>query len=162
MKIKKIIVCAALTFLATATRAESDSGRYLHVRDGGGWTVLNIDNVNRLLFNGGNMTAVDKAGEVIGSFPQSALSSMYVDEYPDLSDISDLFSNPSPEATFTLNEEGLPTLLSDGDFKVFDFNGVLLVDIPVAEAGQTVDLSAVTEKTLILKSGDYALKIVRR
>lgn len=162
MKLKLFLTGLFIIISVMVMKAEEEASHYLHIQDEAGWSVLNLDSVDRLLFSDGNMSALDKNRNVLGTYPQSHLKTLYVDENADLSQIKDLFADEKVDASFILGDNGLVTLLADGEFSVYDINGSLLVYIEGARAQQTIDLSAISEDILILKSGNYAIKAVRK
>jgi len=156
MTFRPIIVAASL---ALALPAFAD-GNYLHIRTADGWEVLDIDKVDRLDFKGGKMTATDASGNVVASYPQESLESMFID---DTAGVTDAVAGGDTEPSFTFDAaSGLVNILADGDFTVYDADGRALVSIPGVCAGQVVDLSAIHPGVVILVSGNYSLKVAVR
>lgn len=53
---------------------------YLHIRTSEGWKVLNINEINRLIFTDGTMVAKDKDENVLLNIPREALQTLLVND----------------------------------------------------------------------------------
>ena len=155
MKLKFIF----LSFLSVVTLIPAfASDNYLHIQTSTGWQVLNIDNVDKLTFKGGNMTATDSQDKTVLSVPQQDLVSLNVNES---AGVEAIVANSAAEATFLYDSTSRKAILSqDGNFEIYNAAGALLVSIPAVHRGQEIDLSAITPGIVILKSGNYTLKTV--
>lgn len=137
-------------------------GNYLHVRTEAGWKVLDIDKVERLTFKGGTMTATDKDNNVIETIPQESLQKMSFSESSDIdmsgiSGIKDVETN----ATFLFDSASRTVeLLSDSKLEVYSVSGKLLVSIPEAVKGESIDLADLSAGVVIIKAGNYSLKTI--
>lgn len=153
MKFRNQILAAALCgAVSFGVMAESN---YLHIETADGWKVLNVDNVDRLTFAGGNMTATDAANAVVLTVAQSDLKTLVVTQSAGVeTPVAD-----EVKATFVFNAAtATATMLADGAFEVYNVAGALLVNIPGALKGQTVSLEGMEPGVVILKSGNYVLK----
>jgi hypothetical protein len=149
---------ALLTLALLASAVAANAENYLHVHTDSGWEVINLDLVDRLTFTNGNMVATDAAQNVIATIPQSSLQNMYVNES---AGISKPTVDSSATATFTFNATSkMATLLADGAFDVYNEAGKRILAIPHAQRGETVNLSALSAGTIIIKSGNYSLKTI--
>lgn len=142
-------LCSVASFGAIAET------NYLHIETADGWKVLNLDNVDRLTFTGGNMTATDASNAVVMIVPQTSLKTINVNESAGVSAPVVV----EAKATFVYNAgSATVTMLADGAFEVYNVAGSLLVNIPGALKGQTIALDGMEPGVVILKSGNYVLK----
>lgn len=153
--IKKLLSFGVFALL-TAGVASADEGQYLHIRTSGGWQVLNLEQVDRLTFTGGQMVAADANNNTLGSFEQSSLNEMYFDETAGVE--STLAKAEGAAFSFA---NGVVTMKEDGRIEIFALDGVLLTAIN-AKKGETIDLKAISSKYVILKSGKVAQKVSLR
>ena len=148
---KKTVVAAIFASLALSLSAAN----YLHIRTDAGWTVLDLDNVDRITFTGGNMTVTDEKGGVLGTFKQEELQSLHSDE---IAGIAETVAD-SVETTFTFDAASRSvTVTADGDFTVYDAAGNTLVAIPGVKKGETIDLGALQPGVVIMTNGTHSLK----
>lgn len=163
MKIRSFLTCTCVAFAAMTMHAEGDTSHYLHIQTDGGWTVLNLDTVDRLSFEGADMVATDSQRNVLGTFSRSKLASMYVDDDPEMTGIQAVTDAGEAAPAFAFDPAARTvTMLSDGDFAAYSLDGSRLVYIDTVKASETIDLSAMTENVVILKSGNYTLKTVSK
>lgn len=86
---------------------------------------------------------------------------MYIDNKEEFTGVETV--GAEAKATFRFDaSSATATMLADGDFAVYAIDGAMLVNIPAVKAGETIDLSAVTEKVIIIKSGNFTIKTVRK
>lgn len=156
MSFKPILVAACLAFALPALA----DGNYLHIRTANGWEVLDIDKIDRLEFKGGKMTATDASDNVVASYPQETLESMFIDDSAGINNVA--VSDDTAQALKFDAASGLVTILTDGDFTVYDADGRTLVSIPGVSAGETVNLSAIRPGVVILVLGNHSLKVAIR
>lgn len=136
--------------------AKAEEGQYLHIRTATGWSVLNLDEVDKLSFPAGSMVASTASGQTIGTFDRSSLTEMYVDETSGITSVAVEASVP----TFRF-ESGVVTMVADGTFEAYTPDGVQIARI-AAKKGETIDLSGVRASVILLKSGSYTLKTTLR
>ncbi len=155
MELKRLILGA---LVAASCFPAISAGDYLQVRTSDGWVVLDLDQVDRLSFAGNVMTASDKNNNVVKTIPQTSLIEM---SYSESAAGIEAVVAPKAEATFTFDAaSGVVTVSKDGSIEVYTTDGKALVVISEVKAGETVNLSAITEGVVIIKSGDYAVKTV--
>ena len=144
----------ALCFGAFALGASA--ANYLHIKTSTGWEVLDLDKVDRLTFNNGKMTAQDEKGATVGTYNQSSLEQIYVN---DLAGVESVVADEKSKATFKFDAEGRSAvMIADGSFEVYALDGSLLVSIP-AKAGEHIALEAMSGTGIVIvKSGKYAIK----
>lgn len=136
--------------------ARADEGQYLHIRTATGWSVLDLNQVDKLSFPAGQMVASTASGQTIASFDRSSLSEMYVNETSGVQTVVAEDAQPS----FRI-EGGVVTMLADGTFEAYTTDGAQIVSIAAAK-GETIDLNAVRANVVLLKSGTYTLKTALR
>lgn len=73
---RKLLLLSSIVAMAIPCFA----GNYLHFKTSDGWQVLDIDEVERLAFQGGQMIATDANGSTVAAIDQQSLERMYVDE----------------------------------------------------------------------------------
>ena len=156
MKFSRLIF--AMAFAASVfTASAEDEGNYLHIRTATGWDVLSLNQVDRLTFTNGVMTATDKNNATVATFPQASLETMYVDE---TAGVGSPVVDEQTSATFTFAASTrTATMLADGEFTVYNAAGVRLVAIQALK-GETITLTGLEAGVAILKCGDYSLKTV--
>lgn len=131
---------------------------YLHIRTADGWTVINLDNADRMTFNGGSMKVSDASGNIVGTFPQSALQEISVNDEPGASSVTSLKAGQAP-FRFSAGTRSAE-MLADGMFEIFSMDGKRLVAIP-ARTGDRIALDAMSGAgVVIVKSGSYTIKAV--
>ena len=131
---------------------------YLHIQTADGWKVLNINQVDRITFTGGTMVATDAEKQTLLSVPTSEVKSMTVND--ELT--TGIAQLPTEEATAAFvfdSESAVATMQANGNFAIYDLSGVKKMEIPAVQKGQIIDLSGITPGFVILKSGDYTLKV---
>lgn len=146
--------------LGAALSASAD-GEWLHVKTEKGWEVFSLENVDRLTFNDNAMTVSDKDGKVTATFARTSLSTMYVDneEAPKESSGVDGIASDNASAPFSFDTSSKTVaILADGAFCIFATDGSTLLSIPQAKAGETVNLSRINGKIVILQSNGFTLK----
>lgn len=154
MTIKNLAIATIFTLAATSAMAESN---WLHVRTSSGWQVFSLDQVDRLTFTGGQMTASDASGAVVASIPQNSIESMTVNESAGIQSVT----VENQTATFKVNANGsVITAISDGKFEIYNTAGLLVETIPSVKAGETIDLSKLPAGIIIVKLGTYSQKVV--
>lgn len=156
MKLKHLLF--ALTFAGTALPLMAqEEGNYLHLQTATGWEVIDLDQVDRLTFSNGTMTASDKDQTTVASFRQDQLISMNYSETSGIESVTD----DNMESTFYFDSDAKAVIMkADGIFEVFSEAGVKLVEIPSAKNGETINLSAIRKGIVILKSGSHSLKAI--
>lgn len=153
---RKTLLSFGLLMILGAMTTSADGGQYLHIRTASGWSVLDLDQVDRLTFNAGTMVASDADNKTVETFDRGALSDMYFDESAGVQAVT----ADNTEATFSYNN-GVATMLTDGPLEVYAVDGSMLVCLN-ARRGETVDLSAIRNNVIVLKSGSYTLKATLR
>ena len=155
------LVLAVMSMIALIlTPAAKSADNYLHVKTSQGWEVLDLNKVDRLYFQNNMMNATDANQNVVGSFTQSDLEAMYVDQS---SGIHSLPSATTEKVTFTYDATtSIVTLKEAGSIEIFSLNGEQLVKIPRVEAGETVSLKGLANGAIIIKSGKYSAKAIKR
>jgi len=153
---KKLILastCAFAIFTAVA------GNNYLHVRVASGWEVLDLDKVDRLSFSGNNMVASDAKGNTVSTFLRSELRTMNVDDNP--SGVNSMIADSKESATFSFDfASRTVTMFTNGDFQIFDLSGAVLVSIPDVRQGEAISLSGLQPGAIIIKSGNYSIKVI--
>lgn len=154
MNFRKMLMFAAC--VAAVATASAD-GNYLHLKTASGWEVLDLEQVDRLTFANGVMTASDANKNTIKTFDQASLEQMYFDDTAGVMTVSAEESEPS----FQVSDNGrLVKMIQAGEFEVYSVAGESLVGIPGVKVGETINLSALPAGVAILKSGNYAKKVV--
>lgn len=155
MKFKLLLFKFLLVAGVMTATAQSDT--YLHIRTADGWEVLNLDTVDRLTFKDGTMTATDAKQNTVATFKQDTLAEMYFSEDAAVEEIT----TPDSKATFRFDTaNGTVTILSDGAFGIYNAAGLRLAEIPDAKAGEKVSLKGFPAGVIVLKSGNYSLKVM--
>lgn len=153
---KKLILASACAFAIFSAVAGNN---YLHVRTSSGWEVLDLDKVDKLSFAGENMVASDADGNTVSSYIRSELQTMHVNDDP--AGVNSVISDNKTSATFSFNAtSGTATMIADGNFEIFDLSGATLVSIPEVKQGETVALTGIKPGAVILKSGNYSIKVI--
>lgn len=130
---------------------------WLHIRTNSGWQVLSLDQVDRLTFKSGQMTATDASGAVVATIPQSSIQTISVKETTGIATVAE----DNVAATFKLSGNGsIVTATADGDFEIYNAAGVLMESIAGVKTGETIDLSKLPSGVLIVKLGAYSQKVV--
>ena len=142
--------------LACVSYALAEGNQYLHIHTADGWKVLDLEKVDRLSFSGNQMIAADENNVTVETFDRSGLAEMYVDETSGVNEIA----SDAADATFSY-KQGVATMLADGLFEVYGLDGSLMVAIK-AKKGENIDLTAMTQEIVILKSGKFTAKVVLR
>ncbi len=135
---------------------------YLHIRTSDGWKVLDISQVDRLTFSNGTMVATDKENKTLLTVPTTDLKAMVVDNdvNPTPTGIEEVTAK-EVKASFTYDASTKSvTMLEDAPFEVYAITGLTLCVIPNAKAGEVIDLKDIHPGVIILKSGQYSLKVV--
>lgn len=159
MKIRQLIVFAAILLTGLAAAAQSASPNYLHIYTNGSWVVLDLDKVDRLEFNANNMVAKDKNNAEVGTYPRTTLQTIYVDESKTTA-ITDIADETAAAAAFTYDPATrTATMNADGNFTIYSVSGTMLLNIPQVKKGETVDMQSITPGVVILRSGRYSLKV---
>lgn len=161
-----VLFCGiGIALAALGIRAEGDESHYLHIRTNDGWTAIDLNRIDRLTFKDGNMIATDNEQKTIGNFPQSTLTSMFIDEKEelDLSGVENIGVSEEGDKTFHYDTAtSMARMVVSGEFIVYNLKGETLLRIPEAKAQEVIDLSAITDHVLIIKSGSYSLKTFRK
>lgn len=153
---KKLILTSVCTFAIFTAVAGSN---YLHVRTSSGWEVLDLDKVDRLSFSGETMVASDASGNTVSTYPRTELQTMQVDN--DFSGVNLVIADESEAATFSFDASSdTVVMMTDGDFEIFNPTGVILLSIPGVKKGETIALAELQSGVLILKSGNYSIKVI--
>jgi len=154
MKHKKIFVAALLAFAGISANADA---LYLHIQEtNGNWTVINLDEVDKLTFKNNGMQVVGENDNVVKSYSSSALSTIAVNEQQ----TSAITSIDSDDKTAALELEGkVVKVAEDGKLIVCDIAGRICVEIPSVEAGQTVDLSSLVKGVYVVTLNGSSLKV---
>lgn len=155
MRLRTLLVVAVAQIVTFCAYAADD---YLHIQTSDGWKVLNINQVDRITFTGGTMVATDAEKQTLLSVPTSEVKSMTVND--ELT--TGIAQLPTEEATAAFvfdSESAVATMQADGNFAIYDLSGVKKMEIPAVQKGQIIDLSGITPGFVILKSGDYTLKV---
>lgn len=150
MKLRNVILALTVGLFFESAMAQADD--YLHVRTSQGWEILNLSNIDKLTFRDGTMKALDGKDNVVASFPQESLKEMNVNQSAGVESVA-----KDNEATFCLSCDEVE-MLADGEFKVYDINGSLLVGIDYVKKGEKISLGALVNGVYILSSGKFALK----
>ena len=154
MKIKQMLLSVVCLLVAVSAYTEDN---WLHIRTASGWQVLSLDQVDRLTFTGGQMTATDASGAVVATIPQNTIETISVKETTGISTVADA----SAKASFKLSGDGaVITALADGDFEIYNAAGMLMESISGVKAGETIDLGKLPAGVLIVKLGAYSQKVV--
>ena len=133
------------------------AGNYLHFKTSDGWQVLDIDEVERLAFEGGQMIATDANGSTVAAIDRQALERMYVDETSGVETITTAGNAAFRYIHATKSAE----MLTDGLFELYSTDGQKLVGIQ-AKAGEKIDLSNINPGTVVMKSGKTTIKAILR
>lgn len=153
---KKFVLSVCCLLMLGLMSAKAEEGQYLHVKTSTGWSVLDLEKVDRLTFTAANMVASDANGNQVAGYERSSLDQMYFNES---SGVETVVADAAA-ATFSYRN-GAAMMLADGMFEVYGVDGALLVSIN-AKKGETIDISAISQNVVILKSGSYTLKTVLR
>lgn len=156
-KIYKLLIAAGLA-LCMNTVAQADE-MYLHIQTAdGNWTVLDLSQVNRLTFSGGQMTATDAQGTQVAQYLAANLDVMTVNDNNTPSGINKVAAE-AKTASFALSNGGrLLTANTDGTLRVFASTGALVVEIPAVTAGQTVNLHALPAGAYVINFANVSRK----
>lgn len=150
---RKLLLLSSIAAMAIPCFA----GNYLHFKTTEGWQVLNIDEVDRLAFQGGQMIATDAHGSTVTTIAQESLERMYVDETSGVETIA-----TAGNATFRyIHATKSAEMLTDGLFELYSTDGQKLVGI-LAKAGEKIDLSNINPGTVVMKSGKTTIKAILR
>lgn len=149
---KKYLIALCLGAVAVGASAAN----YLHIKTSTGWEVLDLDKVDRLTFSNGQMKVQDEKGATVGSYNQSSLEQIYVN---DLAGVEAVIADEKAKATFHFDAANRSAIMvEDGNFEVYALDGSLLVAVP-AKAGERIGLDAMGGTgVVIVKSGKYAIK----
>lgn len=152
---KKFLLTLCLGVAALGASAAT----YLHLQTSTGWQVIDLEQVDRLTFSGGVMTAQNAQGATVGTYPQSSLEQIIVNDTAGL----DKIAAADEEASFEFKAATMSVkMLADGAFEVYGLDGKQLVSIP-AKAGEEIAVGALRSTgTVIMKSGNYAIKATVR
>lgn len=162
MKIKHLLFALAIAGASLPMMAQETEGNYLHVLTSAGWKVLDLDQIDRLTFKNGSMVATDKKQNTIETISQNDLTKMaYSETKAEFSGIEMLPADEKAVFSF-FNGSKTVVMKADGNLAVYTEAGVRLVEIPDAKAGQAIDLSAIRQGIVILKSGNQSLKAIIR
>lgn len=156
-KIFSIFLTAGLMLCMSASAWAEEL--YLHVQSAdGNWTVLDLNQVNRLTFSGGQMKATDSKGTVVAQFPAASLTTMKVNDESQAG--LDLVETPSGAAKcFDMSQDGrMLTAKIDGTLRVFTSTGQLAVEIPQVKAGQSVNLYSLPAGAYVINYANVARK----
>lgn len=155
MRFKHLLLIAVMGMGFLGVHADD----YLHIQTADGWKVLNLNEVDRLSFKEGVMTAADSKGQTVATFNQQDLNTMFVADTAGLQTVE----SEASEATLAYDAQAdMVRILADGDLHIYSATGAELLSIAGCKKGQTVDIAAISQKILILKSGAHALKIARK
>lgn len=152
---KFLMVAACVLCVQAVARAE---GLYLHLQTSdGNWSVLSLDQADRLTFTGGQMRVTDPQGTQLAQFPAEALQSMTVNESP--ASIDRVDSDTDISQGFVLTDAGrVLTAQTDGMLRVYGATGALIVEIPTVKAGQTVDLRSLPAGAYVINFANVSRK----
>lgn len=143
--------------LSLAATASADT-LYMHVQTSdGNWQVFSLDQVDRLTFTGGKMTALTAEGTTVASFPSSSLVSMNFDEISAPSGVESAVADPAE-----LSVSGNVITYAGKEpaaVEIFDAAGRAIEAISAVENGQSIDLSALSPDVYIVKAGLSTIKI---
>lgn len=154
MNLKHLLVGVAL--LGGSLPAIAD-GNFLHIQTASGWDVLDLETVDRLTFKNGTMTATDTNEKVVASYSQSDLNRMFVSETAGVEAVC----AEEVDATFSFDASSKNLrILADGELALYNLNGNVLDIIPEVKTGELINISALPAGVIIVKSGEYAAKIV--
>ncbi len=150
---KKLLVslfCAA--GLLTASAADN----YLHIKTADGWRVLDLEQVDRLTFDGNTMTASDASGATVVTIPQKSLEVMAVTETAGVS--APVIAEAKASFVYSPSTKCV-TMLDDALFEMYALDGSRLVAVNAAK-GENIHIDAVKAGVVIMKSGEYSIKAV--
>ncbi len=134
--------------------AESD---YLHIHTQSGWEILSLDQVDRLTFSNGVMTASDKDANTLGTYRQADLQEMYIDE---TSGVESVMADAA-EATLEFDAASRSLrVLADGQVDIYSVAGELLASVPEAKKGESIMLGSIRQGIVICKSGNHSIKAI--
>lgn len=150
---KKILI--TLVVMVASSMAGMAAGNYLHVKTSEGWSVLDLDQVDRLSFSGNVMTATSATGEIVASYPQDQLEKMVGSDVAGVQDLT-----VGSQAKNFVFDGVKVTIQADGNFAVYNTEGTVLVEIADVRNGEKIDLSALTPGVYVAKSGNQSQKIV--
>lgn len=143
-------------FCAVSLIGASAADNYLHIKTADGWRVLDLEQVDRLTFDGNTMTASDASGAPVMTIPQKSLETMTVTETAGVSTAV----VAEAKATFAYSSSTkCVTMLADALFEIYALDGSRLVAVDAAK-GDNIHIDAVKAGVVIMKSGEYTLKAV--
>lgn len=155
MKLKILTLILALAAYCSHTFATEN---YLHIQTDNGWTIINIDNVDRISFSDGKMVITDKE-QTTTTIAQTELVQMLVNESASIESVE--FDNNA--AKFTIDAQTKTVkMTTDGNFRILSVNGKILINIPTVKSGETISLDNLNAGVYILQSSNYAIKIVTK
>lgn len=149
---KKLFI--ALAAVAASSMMTYADGNYLHIKTSEGWSVLDLEQVDRLSFSDNVMTATSASGETLSSYPQDQLEKMFANDAAGVADLK----TDNKNGNFVLDGKTV-TMLADSDFAIYSTDGTALVEIPAVKNGEKIDLSALTPGVYVAKSGNQSQKI---
>lgn len=136
----------------------SASDNYLHILTDDGWKILNIEQIDKISFKNGTMTATGQNNETVLAVPSEKIQSMSVLDTNDAQ--TGIEAVTAAEAPFVLNNGSASvTMLQNGNFRLINLEGMVLCEIPAVEKGQTIDLTNVAPGIHILQSGSFTIKV---
>ncbi len=133
---------------------------YLHIRTASGWKVLDISQVDKLTFTGGNMVATDKENKTLLSVPSQELETMVVTD--DINQPAGIEVVTGDETDVTFKYDAMTrtaVMVKDGQFEIYGINGMVISIIPGVKVGEVIDLKDVHAGIIIIKSGNYSIKV---
>lgn len=147
----------AFALAALAVAGAAYSANYLHLRTADGWEVLNLDEVDHLIFKDGKMNAHAADGNVVSSYAQDDLVTSYVNQETGVESVV----ADAEAQSFSFNGN-TAKVLANGDFTVYALGGEAVVAIPGVKAGETVALGQLEPGVYVLTLGKYSQKCVIR
>lgn len=159
---KRFVSMALSVMVLIGTGSVKAADNYLHVRTSQGWEVLNLDKVDRLYFNNNVMTVTDASQNVISSFSKADLISMYVDDTSTTA-VKSIAAEEKDEAPYRYDSSASNIYMKGtGEIVVYNLGGEVLVNIPEVKAGEVVDIKAIAPGAIIIRSGNYTSKAIKK
>lgn len=153
----KILRRLAPLALAVMTMPAFATPLYFHIKTSdGNYKAYDLEKIDRLTFANGNMT-IEKDGTPLETIKRTELAHIEV------SDSESAVSTLAAEHSDWYKMQGKTVVLTAGaGFQAYNLGGIMLLDIPEAKAGQSVDLSELPAGIYVISNGNESAKIELR